>query len=164
MPAEVCEYPDSGKVGAFGGSGADAHPPHDGDVGAASTTGRANDDGAPDPESLQRIEREVAKYPPEQRQSAVMSALAIAQDEQGWLSNEIMDVVADGPRHAAGGGVRGRDVLQHVQPRARRASTSSRICTNLPCALSGAREAARHLKQKLGVTASTRPPPTAASR
>ena len=45
-------------------------------------------------ESLQKIEREAAKYPPEQRQSAVMSALAIAQDQHGWLSNEVMEEVA----------------------------------------------------------------------
>ena len=46
------------------------------------------------PESLRKIEREAAKYPPEQRQSAVMSALAIAQDEHGWLSNAVMEAVA----------------------------------------------------------------------
>ena len=38
--------------------------------------------------------REVAKYPPEQKQSAVMAALTIAQDEKGWLSTETMDFVA----------------------------------------------------------------------
>ena len=41
-----------------------------------------------------RIDREIAKYPPDQRQSAVMSALAIAQREQGWLSDATMDEVA----------------------------------------------------------------------
>ena len=41
-----------------------------------------------------RIDREVAKYPADQKQSAVMSALAIAQDEHGWLPNELMDQVA----------------------------------------------------------------------
>jgi NADH-quinone oxidoreductase subunit E len=46
------------------------------------------------PESLKKIDREIAKYPSDQKQSAVMSALAIAQDEKGWLSNEIMDFVA----------------------------------------------------------------------
>ena len=45
-------------------------------------------------ESLQQIEREAAKYPPEQRQSAVMSALRIAQDQHGWLPNELMEEVA----------------------------------------------------------------------
>jgi len=41
-----------------------------------------------------RIDREIAKYPPDQKQSAVMSALAIAQREQGWLSDATMDEVA----------------------------------------------------------------------
>ena len=44
--------------------------------------------------ALRRIDREVAKYPPGQKQSAVMSALAIAQDEKGWLPPETMDFVA----------------------------------------------------------------------
>ena len=41
-----------------------------------------------------RIDREVRKYPPGQKQSAVMAALAIMQDEKGWLSTETMDEVA----------------------------------------------------------------------
>ena len=45
-------------------------------------------------ESLKKIDREVAKYPAEQKQSAVMSALIIAQDEKGWLSSDTMDAVA----------------------------------------------------------------------
>src|SRR4051812_48327541 len=44
--------------------------------------------------SLQKIDKEVAKYPAEQKQSAVMSALIIAQDEKGWLSSETIDQVA----------------------------------------------------------------------
>src|SRR5256884_8446117 len=45
-------------------------------------------------ESLKKIDREIAKYPPDQKKSAVMSALIIAQDEKGWLSNETMDAGA----------------------------------------------------------------------
>src|SRR5258706_3728481 len=45
-------------------------------------------------ESLKKIDREIAKYPPEHKQSAVMSALIIAQDEEGWLATETMDAVA----------------------------------------------------------------------
>ena len=44
--------------------------------------------------SLKRIAREIAKYPADQKQSAVMAALAIAQDEHGWLSSEVMEAVA----------------------------------------------------------------------
>src|SRR6266851_383238 len=45
-------------------------------------------------DSLKKIDREIAKYPAERKASAVMSALAIAQDEKGWLSSETMDYVA----------------------------------------------------------------------
>ena len=44
--------------------------------------------------ALSRIDREVAKYPPDKKQSAVMAALIIAQDELGWLGTETMDFVA----------------------------------------------------------------------
>ena len=44
--------------------------------------------------ALRKIDREVAKYPPDRKQSAVMAALIIAQDEHGWLANETLDFVA----------------------------------------------------------------------
>ena len=47
-------------------------------------------------DALARIERECAKYPATERQSAVMSALAIAQEEHGWLSNELLEEVSGG--------------------------------------------------------------------
>ena len=47
------------------------------------------------PDSLAQIDHEIAKYPADQRQSAVMSALRIAQVEKGWLATETMDFVAD---------------------------------------------------------------------
>ena len=50
------------------------------------------------PEVQRKIDREIAKYPPDQKQSAVMSALAFAQDEHGWLSTDVMDAVAQLPR------------------------------------------------------------------
>ena len=46
-------------------------------------------------EAYKRIDRELAKYPADQRQSAVMAALAIAQDEKGWLAPETMQDIAD---------------------------------------------------------------------
>ena len=45
-------------------------------------------------ESIKKIDHELTKYPSDQKQSAVMSALAIAQDEKGWLATETMDFVA----------------------------------------------------------------------
>ena len=90
-----------------------------------------------------KIDREVAKYPADQKQSAVMACLAIAQEEKGWVSAEAMEDVAELPRHAADRGARGRDLLQHVQPSSRSGSYKLTVCTNLPCALrDGAERAA----------------------
>ncbi len=102
------------------------------------------------PESLARIDKAIAKYPPEQRQSAVMAALTIAQDEKGWLSTETMDFVA---RYLGMAPVAVYEAatfynMYDLQPVGRNKLT---ICTNLPCALSGAAEAAEHLKRKLGI-------------
>ena len=46
-------------------------------------------------ESVQKIDREIAKYPHDQKQSAVMAALAIAQEELGWLPSEAIEFVAN---------------------------------------------------------------------
>lgn len=102
------------------------------------------------PESLARIDRAIAKYPSEQRQSAVMAALTIAQDEKGWLSTETMDFVA---RYLGMTPVAVYEAatfynMYDLQPVGRNKLT---LCTNLPCALSGAAEAAAHLKNKLGI-------------
>lgn len=102
------------------------------------------------PESLAKIDKEVAKYPSDQKQSAVMAALAIAQDEKGWLSTETMDFVAQylGMPPVAVYEVATFYAMYHVKPVGKHKLT---ICTNLPCALQGANAAAEHLKQKLGI-------------
>ena len=98
----------------------------------------------------QKIDRELRKYPPEQKQSAVMSALAFAQDEHGWLSTDIMDAVAGylGMPPVAVYEVATFYTMYNVRPQGR---FKISVCTNLPCALSGANAAADHLKQKLGI-------------
>jgi NADH-quinone oxidoreductase subunit E len=101
-------------------------------------------------EVKRKIDREIAKYPPDQKQSAVMSALAFAQDEHGWLSTDVMDAVA---RHLGMPPVAVYEVatfytMYNLKPQGRFKVT---VCTNLPCALSGATAAAEHLKKKLGV-------------
>ena len=102
------------------------------------------------PESLRRIDREVAKYPADQKQSAVIAALAIAQDENGWLSDEAMDEVARylGMPSVAVYEVATFYAMYNLQPTGRFKLT---ICTNLPCALQGAQAAAEYLKEKLAV-------------
>jgi NADH-quinone oxidoreductase subunit E len=101
-------------------------------------------------ESLQKIDREVAKYPADQKQSAVMSALIIAQDEKGWLSTETMDFVAQvlGMSPVAVYEVASFYNMYHLEPLGTHKLT---ICTCLPCGLQGSLEAADYLKKKLGI-------------
>ncbi len=100
--------------------------------------------------SLERIAREVAKYPADQKQSAVMASLAIAQDEHGWLSNEVMEAVAQvlGMPPVAVYEVATFYNMYDLKPVGKAKIT---VCTNLPCALSGGVAAAEHLQAKLGV-------------
>ena len=100
--------------------------------------------------ALRAIDRAIAKYPPDQKQSAVMSALALAQEEHGWLSTDIMDAVAGylGMPPVAVYEVATFYTMYNVKPQGRFKIT---ICTNLPCALSGANVAAKHLQDKLGI-------------
>jgi NADH-quinone oxidoreductase subunit E len=102
------------------------------------------------PESLARIDKAIAKYPADQRQSAVMAALTITQSEKGWLSTQTMDFVAQylGMPPIAVYEAASFYSMYDLQPVGRNKIT---ICTNLPCALSGATVAADHLRNKLGI-------------
>jgi NADH-quinone oxidoreductase subunit E len=101
-------------------------------------------------QALSRVDRELAKYPPDQRQSAVMSALAIAQEEKGHLSTDVMDFVA---RYLGMPPVAVYEVATFytMYDRAPVGKHKLCVCTNLPCALRGSVEALEHLKQRLGV-------------
>jgi len=101
-------------------------------------------------DSLKKIDRAIAKYPPEQKQSAVMAALTVAQDETGHLSPQVMDFVAGylGMAPIAVYEVASFYAMYDLKPVGKHKLC---ICTNLPCALSGAEDAARHLKKKLGI-------------
>ena len=101
-------------------------------------------------QSLKKIDREIAKFPADQKQSAVMAALALAQDETGWLAPEVMQEVAsylDMPAIAVQE-VATFYAMYNLKPLGKHKIT---ICTNLPCALSGGEKAAHYLKQKLGI-------------
>jgi NADH-quinone oxidoreductase subunit E len=101
-------------------------------------------------EALKQIDAAIAKYPPEQKQSAVMAALTVAQDEKGHLSPQVMDFVAGylGMAPIAVYEVASFYAMYDLKPVGKHKLC---ICTNLPCALSGAEDAARHLKRKLGI-------------
>lgn len=101
-------------------------------------------------QAYKKIDRELAKFPADQRQSAVMSALAIAQDEAGWLPPEVMQEVADyiGMPAIAVQEVATFYNMYDVKPVGK---FKISVCTNLPCALSGGEKAAHYLKNKLGI-------------
>jgi NADH-quinone oxidoreductase subunit E len=101
-------------------------------------------------QAYKKIDRELAKFPADQRQSAVMAALAIAQDEYGWVSPEVMQDVADyiGMPAIAVQEVATFYNMYDLKPVGKHKVT---ICTNLPCALSGGEKAAAYLKEKLGI-------------
>lgn len=101
-------------------------------------------------EALKEIDRAVAKYPADQKQSAVMAALAVAQSEKGWVSPEVMQFVAE---YLEMPPVWVEEVatfynMYDTKPVGR---FKLSVCTNLPCALSGGERAADYLKQTLGI-------------
>src|SRR5690606_34676024 len=97
-----------------------------------------------------RIDRELAKYPAEQRQSAVMAALAIAQDETGWVSQPVIDEIAAylGMAPIAVHEVATFYNMYNTQPTGK---FRIAVCTCLPCALRDGNKAAEYLKEKLGI-------------
>ena len=101
-------------------------------------------------DARRRIDREAAKYPPDQKQSAVMAALTILQDEKGWLSTETMDAVAHylGMPPVAVYEVATFYTMYNLKPTGRHKLT---LCTCLPCGLQGSLAAADHLREKLGI-------------
>lgn len=102
------------------------------------------------PETLARFEGEVAKYPPDQKQSAVMACLAIVQHEQGHVTQEAEAVIAAylGMPEIAVHEVTTFYNMYNQQPVGQ---FKLNVCTNLPCALRNGESALKHLCSKLGV-------------
>ena len=100
--------------------------------------------------ALELMNKETQKYPADQKQSAVMIALIIAQDERGWLATETMDEVAGylGMAPVAVYEVATFYGMYNLQPAGKHKLT---ICTCLPCGLQGSLAAADHLKARLGI-------------
>ena len=100
--------------------------------------------------TLARFAKEVAKYPADRKQSAVMACLAIVQQEQGHITMQIEDSLAaylDMPTIAV------HEVttfynMYNQQPVGR---YKLNVCTNLPCQLRDGDKALDHVCQKLGV-------------
>ncbi|MDQ8032554.1 NADH-quinone oxidoreductase subunit E [Bordetella genomosp. 1] len=101
-------------------------------------------------QAYQKIDRELAKFPADQRQSAIMASLAIAQEEKGWLPAEILEDVAKyiGVPPIAVQEVATFYNMFDVKPVGQHKIA---VCTNLPCALRDGERAGDYLKRKLGV-------------
>ena len=100
--------------------------------------------------ALARFAREVAKYPPEQKQSAVMACLAIVQQESGFVSAESEKVVAD---YLGMAPIAVREVTTFYNMYNQRpvGKYKLNVCTNLPCQLRDGGRALKHLEHRLGV-------------
>ena len=100
--------------------------------------------------ALARIGREVAKFPSDQKQSAVMAALAIAQDEHGWVSPEVIDAVAQvlGMPSIA---VHEVATFYNMYDTTPCGKFKLAVCTCLPCALRDGAKAGEYIKSKLGI-------------
>jgi len=101
-------------------------------------------------QAYQRIDQELEKFPADQKKSAIMASLAIAQDEIGWVSPEVIADVADYLKLPA---IAVQEVatfynMFDTQPVGRFKIT---VCTNLPCALRDGVKTAEYLKEKLGI-------------
>jgi NADH-quinone oxidoreductase subunit E len=97
-----------------------------------------------------RFDREVAKYPPDQKQSAVMALLSIVQQEQGFVSKDAEKVVADylGMPTIAVHEVTTFYNMYNQKPVGK---YKLNVCTNLPCQLRDGQNALQHLEKRLGV-------------
>lgn len=101
-------------------------------------------------QAYKKIDRELAKFPDDQKQSAIMASLAIAQEEKGWLPTDVMEDVAN---YLQVPPIAVQEVatfynMFDVRPVGRHKIA---VCTNLPCALRDGDRAGEFLKQKLGV-------------
>ncbi len=100
--------------------------------------------------TLARFDREVAKYPSDQKQSAVMACLAIAQQEQGHVSEDAERAIAAylGMPAIA---VHEVTTFYNMYNQAPVGRFKINVCTNLPCQLRDGEKALAHLCQRLGV-------------
>jgi NADH-quinone oxidoreductase subunit E len=97
-----------------------------------------------------RFDREVAKYPADQRQSAVMACLSIVQQEQGFVSGEAEQMIADylGMPPIA---VHEVTTFYNMYNQAPVGRFKLNVCTNLPCVLRDGEKALAHLCRRLGI-------------
>jgi len=102
--------------------------------------------------TMARFAREVAKYPADQKQSAVMACLSIVQQEQGWVSAESEAAIA-AYLGMAPMAVREVTTFYNMYNQQPVGQFKLNVCTNLPCQLRNGQAALEHLCKKLGIEA-----------
>ena len=102
-------------------------------------------------QAISKFSREVAKYPADQKQSAVMACLTIVQEELGYVSAESEKLVADylGMAPIAVHEVTTFYNMYNQRPVGK---YKLNVCTNLPCQLRDGAVALKHLEHKLGIS------------
>jgi NADH-quinone oxidoreductase subunit E len=97
-----------------------------------------------------QFDREVAKYPPDQKQSAVMACLAIVQQEQGFITQESEGDIAQylGMPTIA---VHEVTTFYNMYNQRKLGKYKLNVCTNLPCQLRDGHKALQYLERKLGI-------------
>jgi NADH-quinone oxidoreductase subunit E len=97
-----------------------------------------------------RFDKEVAKYPADQKRSAVMACLAVVQDEQGWVTPESEAAIAEylGMAPMA---VHEVTTFYNMYNQAPVGRFKLNVCTNLPCQLRSGQNALHYMEQKLGI-------------
>lgn len=102
--------------------------------------------------SLAQIDHWIAKYPPEQRRSAILPALLIAQKaNRGWLSSVLIEATADylGMPHIAAYEVASFYSMYELEPIGQHKIS---VCTNISCQLAGCDKIVAQLEQRCGVS------------
>ena len=100
--------------------------------------------------ALREIDNELRKYPKDRRQSALLAALRIAQDEHNWLSDALIEYVAEIIQVAP---IRAYEVatfysMYDLKPVGKHKIS---VCTNISCLLRGCDDVVAHLQNKLGI-------------
>lgn len=104
------------------------------------------------PEICAEIDHWIAKYPPEWKQSAVMGALMVVQDNNGgWLTTELMDRVAS---YLEMPSIAVYEVatfysMYELKPVGKHKIC---VCTNVSCMTNKSDMIVEHLEKKLGIT------------
>src|SRR5690606_21760656 len=101
-------------------------------------------------QAYQRIDRELTKFPEDKKQSAIMASLAIALEEKGWVSPEVIEDIASYLKQPAIA-VQEVATFYNMFDAAPVGRVKSTVCTNLPCALRDGVKTAEYLKEKLDI-------------